>query len=72
MPMVLAALLLVWQVTHQMSDIQSAFGDTLHRMKKWEAPLQSHEKDTPTVLAGVIKTNIFQELISKRFVVRID
>ena len=54
MPMVSAALSLVWQVTHHMGDIQS------------------REKDTQTVLAGVIESNICQELFSKRIVVRID
>ena len=44
MPMVSAALSLVWQVTHHMGDIQS------------------REKDTQTVLAGVIEIpgTIFQ------------
>ena len=54
MPMVSAALSLVWQVTHHMGDIQS------------------REKDFQTVLAGVIESNICQELCSKRIVVRID
>ena len=34
--------------------------------------IQSREKDTQTVLAGVIESNICQELFSKRIVVRID